>query len=96
MLYTFTDKKHGHSFNVAYSTICTLANSQGIYSRMRAELEAENWKPLYDLTIDNYFEDALDFILFIEQQPNGVRIFRTLFFIVSTMVLQNNNTNSIV
>lgn len=67
MLYTFNDRKHGHSFNSAYSAICTLANSQGFYGRMKAELEEQNWKPLIDLTAENYFEDMLDFILFIEQ-----------------------------
>lgn len=67
MIYTFENKQHGHSFNVAYSTILMLSQSQGIYSRLREEMENQNWKPLIELTKDSYFNDELDFVMFIEQ-----------------------------
>lgn len=67
MMYTFESKEHGHSFDVAYSTINMLANSQGSYGRMKAALEDQDWEPLYELTKENYFEDVLDFVMFIEQ-----------------------------
>lgn len=67
MIYAFESKKHGHSFNVAYSAVLTLSQSQGFYSRLREEMENRNWEPLIELTKDNYFNDELDFVMFIEQ-----------------------------
>lgn len=66
MVLNFNDNRHGHSFNVAYDTIMSLSNSQGLYSRMRLAMEEQDWIPLYELTKENYFSDALDFIMFIE------------------------------
>lgn len=66
MMRTFENKKHEHSFNVTYDAIQMLANSQGFYSRLKAHMEEQNWSPLFELTKDNYFDDALDFIMFIE------------------------------
>lgn len=66
MVREFVNKKHGHSFNVAYDAILMLAQSQGFYSRMKETLEMQAWTPLYELTKDNYFDDALDFIMFVE------------------------------
>lgn len=66
MVKEFVNKKHGHSFNVAYDTINALATSQGCYSRLRAEMVECSWEPLFELCKEKYFEDGVDFILFIE------------------------------
>lgn len=68
MIITFNDKKHGHSFNAAHEAICTLANSQGFYSRILRDMREQSWMPLHELTAKYYFDTPLDFIMFIEGQ----------------------------
>lgn len=66
MMFTFEDKKHGHSFMVAHDAILMLANSQGFYGRILRDMEDQNWEPLYELTKNHHFEDTLDFVMFVE------------------------------
>lgn len=66
MVFEFEDKKHGHSFMVAHDVIIRLSMAQGCYSRLRIDMENSEWWPLYELTAEVYFEEPLDFILYIE------------------------------
>lgn len=67
MIRYFENKKQGHSWMVAHDTILMLSQSQGFYSRMREHMEKTNWEPLDELCRTHEFNDALDFILFVEQ-----------------------------
>lgn len=66
MIFTFENDSHGHSFMVAHDAIVGLANSQGMYSRLLAHMMETEWLPLYDLTKEVYFGDAVEFVLYIE------------------------------
>lgn len=65
-MFVFDNTQHEKSFNLAYDTIMKLSYAQGCYSRLRMEMEYEEWYPLYNLTSEVYFENPLDFILYIE------------------------------
>jgi len=65
-MFEFNDKRHGHSFMVAHDTILMFANSQGFYSRLLWDMEKSDWLPLYELTAEVYFDEPLDFVLYIE------------------------------
>lgn len=67
MMFSFESEEHRNSFDVACSAVNMLAGSQGCYSRMKAAMEDSKWMPLYELTKEHRFEDALDFVLFVEQ-----------------------------
>ena len=54
------------SFDIAKSTIESLANSQGFYSRLKMHMEETEWMPLWDLCADHEFNDAIEFILYLE------------------------------
>ena len=66
MVRCFDNKKHGHSFDVAYTAIHELSKSQGFYSRMLAAMQDDNWDTLFELTKTQYFNNAIDFIMFVE------------------------------
>lgn len=65
-MFEFIDNRHEHSFNVAHDIICALACSQGMYSRLYSDLIESDWQPLYELTIEYYFDEPLDFVFFFE------------------------------
>lgn len=65
-MYKFVNEQHGHSFMTAYDLINTMANSQGFYSRLLYDMIDNDWEPLYELTMEVYFEEPLEFIMYIE------------------------------
>lgn len=65
-MFEFDNEQHKASFDIAYDTIMRLSYAQGCYSRLRMEMEYEEWYPLYELTSEVYFNKPLDFILYIE------------------------------
>ena len=47
-----------------YQVVVDLSYSQGFYGSIKEEME-EHWDELYPI-LNNKFEDAIDFILFLE------------------------------
>lgn len=65
-MFKFDNEQHKASFDIAYDTIMKLSYAQGFYSRLRMEMECEEWYPLYSLTSEVCFKEPLDFIYYVE------------------------------
>ena len=52
------------SMEELYQVVVDLSYSQGFYGHIKEEME-EHWDELYPI-LNNKFEDAIDFILFLE------------------------------
>lgn len=52
------------SMEELYQVVVSLSHSQGFYCSIKEEME-EHWDELYPI-LNNKFENAIDFILFLE------------------------------